>query len=72
MRDPVPAFPLQILPILTASESCDLIPEPSPMAPGVSSFLAFLLPHLPKLPRLSLYLCLLLSYTALITCHSIQ
>lgn len=57
MRDPFPPFPLQILPILTTQGSCDLIPEPSIMAPGVISFLAFLLPHLPKLPRLCIFVC---------------
>lgn len=48
MREPIPSFPLQILPILTAQKSCDLLSEPSLMAPQESSLLESLLPHLPE------------------------
>lgn len=68
MREPIPSFPLQILPILTAQKSCDLFSEPSLMAPQESSLLESLLPRLPE----GSYLCLPLCHTALITHHSIQ
>lgn len=48
MTEPIPSFPLQLLPILTAQKSCDLFSEPSLMAPQESPLLESLLPRLPE------------------------